>query len=83
MSGQKVGYQNLKGKCQKFAPAPSKTALKGLAKDDEIVILTAEKGNPTVVMNMADYKEIVNMLVKSNTYKCLKKIQPSLRRESH
>ena len=47
-----------------FAPAPSKTALKGLAKDDEIVILPADKGNPTVVMNTADYKEKFNMLVK-------------------
>ena len=43
-----------------FAPAvaaPSKTALKELAKNDEIEILPAEKGNATVVMNTADYEE--------------------------
>ena len=60
-----------------FAPAvaaPSKTALKELAKNDEIEILPADKGNATVVMNTADYEEKVNTLVKSNyNYKCLKK----------
>ena len=56
-----------------------KTALKDLCKDNTIVILPADKGNVTVVMDSFLYKEKTKeILLDGNTYRKLKETQPHL-----
>ncbi|MCP4473275.1 MAG: hypothetical protein GY821_01620 [Gammaproteobacteria bacterium] len=62
--------------CLKKAKSPSPNlsfaqikALKSLKMDSSIIIAKADKGNATVVMNSADYREkITNLLGDSSTY---------------
>ena len=48
-------------------------AISRLKKNDSIVILPADKGNATVVMNKDDYRHKIQELLDENTYKKLKK----------
>ena len=51
-----------------------KTALKDLHKDNTIVILPADKGNATVVMDRSLYEEkMKDILLDGNTYHKLKR----------
>ena len=51
-----------------------KTALKDLRKDNTIVILPADKGNATVVMDRSLYEEkMKEILLDGNTYRKLKR----------
>ena len=49
-----------------------KLALKKLAKDKDIVILPADKGNVTVMLNKEDYNQKMNDLLKGASYKQMK-----------
>ena len=48
-------------------------ALKDLRKDDSIVILPADKGNATVVLDRTKYEKKMNKLLEDETYKTLSK----------
>ena len=50
-----------------------KKALKDLKKDEEIVILPADKGNATVVMDRSEYLTKMNGMLEEDTYKELKR----------
>ena len=50
-----------------------RTAIKNLKKDDNIIILPADKGNATVIMNKEEYNHKMNNLVSDGTYTRLKK----------
>ena len=47
--------------------------LKALRKDSSIIILPADKGNATVVMNTVDYEDKVMQLISTDNYIALKK----------
>ena len=44
-------------------------AIRDLNKDESILVLAADKGNATVVMDTEDYKTKINNLLDPNTYK--------------
>ena len=49
-------------------------ALKDLASDKDILILPADKGKATAMMNKADYEaKMTTMLKDENTYRAVKK----------
>ena len=48
-------------------------AIKELRKDDSIVVLPADKGNATVVMNRSSYDEKIEQMLADSTYRKLKK----------
>ena len=47
----------------KNAKSPEPNALKTLCSEKEIVVLKADKGNTTVMMNRAEYNNIVTHLI--------------------
>ena len=48
-------------------------ALKDLRNDEDIVILGADKGNATVVLDRSDYVMKMNQMLEDDTYRVLKK----------
>ena len=49
-------------------------ALRDLSQDESILVLPADKGKATVVMNRADYDDKIDQMLKDeNTYQLLKK----------
>ena len=48
-------------------------ALKELKKDESFVILPADKGSSTVVMNTMDYQRKINEILELGTYRKLRK----------
>ena len=56
-------------------------ALKDLREDEDIVILPADKGNATVVLDKRDYLTKMNRMLEDDTYKELKR-DPTLKVES-
>ena len=50
-------------------------ALQNLNRDTDIIVLPADKGNTTVVMNTSDYKKKMKNLLSYKAYKSLTKIQ--------
>ena len=54
-------------------PGPLRKAVKNLRTDDTIVILPADKGNATVVMNRRDYDGKIETMLEDGTYKRLVK----------
>ncbi len=69
---------NLALTLQKRNPPPSNItpdesrALRSLRRDDSIVILPADKGRSTVVMDKSDYeKKVMDLLSETNTYRKL------------
>ncbi|KAM3823585.1 uncharacterized protein M6D78_018813 [Vipera latastei] len=53
-------------------PKEEQTALLNLKNDTSIIILPADKGNATVVMNSSDYHTKLSNLLRDSTYKLLK-----------
>ena len=56
-------------------------ALSDLRKDEDIVILPADKGNATVVLDKKDYTEKMNQMLEGETYKAITK-DPTTRVET-
>ena len=59
-------------------PAPNmtrqeRTAVRNLRERQDLVILTAEKGNATVVLDQADYKKRVENLLEDPVYRKISK----------
>ncbi|KAK9402182.1 hypothetical protein NXF25_010538 [Crotalus adamanteus] len=52
-------------------PKEEQTALRNLKEDTSIIILPADKGNATVVMNTSDYQTKLTNLLQDSTYKPL------------
>ena len=48
-------------------------AIRDLRKDKEIVVLSADKGNETVVMNQSDYTAKMEALLEDSVYRRLKR----------
>ena len=70
--GSSISYGQTGG--PKFNPDQE---LKELAKDDDIVILPADKGRATVVMDRKDYSaKMLTMLGDRDTYQPMAKDQP-------
>ena len=55
--------------CKPNMTKDQKLALKKLAEDKDIVILPANKGNATVVLNKEGYNQKMNDLLKDASYK--------------
>ena len=49
------------------------TAVKKLQKDKDIIIVAADKGNATMIMDRPDYTKNMEDLLKDDTYEKLKK----------
>ena len=61
-------------------PAPNmtrqeRTAVRNLRERQDLVILTAEKGNATVVLDQADYKKRVENLLEDPVYQRIQPVQ--------
>ena len=56
-------------------------ALSDLRKDEDMVILPADKGNTTVVLDKKDYTEKMNQMLEGETYKAITK-DPTTRAET-
>ncbi len=54
-------------------PSNLRRAVKQLKNDDSIVIVPADKGNATVVLNKNEYEDKLNAMLADETYKKLKK----------
>ena len=54
-------------------PAPNMTRQERTAVRNDLVILTAEKGNATVVLDQADYKKRVENLLEDPVYRKISK----------
>ena len=50
-----------------------RNALKNLRKEKNIVILPADKGNSTVLMDTSDYDSKIRNMLESGTYRVIKK----------
>ena len=54
-------------------PKQERQALKTLKDDKDIMILPADKGNATVLLNATDYTNKVELILDDGTYRQLKK----------